>query len=146
MNLEIELPKLNNPVANYISYKKVGSLIFISGQTCREEGAMKFCGKVGKDLTIEEAKTAARLCGLNVLSQLKLSCDNDFKKVKSCIRLNVFVNSSDTFQDHSTVANGASDLMVEVFGESGKSTRTSVGVHTLPSNSAIEIDAIFEIF
>lgn len=146
MNLEIALPNLNNPVANYIAYKKVGNLVFVSGQTCRENGAMKFAGRVGKDLTSDEGKLAARLCGLNILSQIKLACDGDLGKVKSCVRLNVFVSSAEDFFDHALIANGASDLMVEVFGDAGKPTRTSLGVYSLPSNSAVEIDAIFEIF
>ena len=145
MNLEIKLPNINNPVANYIAFKKVGNLLFISGQTCRENGQMKFADKVGAVLSLDEGKAAARLCGLNILSQVKAACDGDLRKVKSCVRLNVFVNSNADFLDHAIVANGASDLMVEVFGESGKSTRTSVGVSSLPSNSSVEIDAIFEI-
>ncbi len=145
MNLDINLPSVNNPVANYKAFKKTGSLLFIAGQTCRENGKMKFTGKVGKDLNLEQAKEAARLCGLNILSQVKLACDGDLSKIKSCIRLNVFVNCESDFFDHALVANGASDLMVEVFGENGKPSRTSVGVSSLPSNSSIEIDAIFEI-
>jgi len=146
MNFEISLPSINNPVANYIAYKKVGNLVFVSGQTCRENGAMKFVGRVGKDLNVEEGKLAARLCGLNILSQIKLACEGNLRQVKSCVRLNVFVSSAEDFFDHALIANGASDLMVEVFGEAGKPTRTSVGVYSLPSNSAVEIDAIFEIF
>jgi enamine deaminase RidA (YjgF/YER057c/UK114 family) len=146
MNFEISLPSINNPVANYIAYKKVGNLVFVSGQTCRENGAMKFVGRVGKDLNVEEGKLAARLCGLNILSQIKLACEGNLRQVKSCVRLNVFVSSAEDFFDHALIANGASDLMVEVFGDAGKPTRTSVGVYSLPSNSAVEIDAIFEIF
>jgi len=145
MNLEIALPNINNPVANYIAYKQVGNLVFISGQTCRENGTMKFTGLVGKDLASDEGKMAARLCGLNILSQIKLACDGDLRKVKSCIRLNVFVSSAEDFFDHALIADGASELMAEVFGDVGKPTRTSVGVYNLPSNSAVEIDAIFEI-
>ncbi len=145
MNLNIKLPTINSPVANYRAFKKIGNTLFIAGQTCRENGKMKFSGKVGKDLDIEQAKEAARLCGLNILSQVSEACDGDLSKVKSCVRLNVFVNCESNFADHAIVANGASDLMVEVFGENGKPTRTSVGVSSLPSNSAVEIDAIFEI-
>lgn len=145
MNLDIKLPNINNPVANYRAFKKVGNLLFIAGQTCRENGQIKFAGKVGKDLDLETSKEAAKLCALNILSQVKMACDGDLSKIKSCVRLNVFVNCDKDFFDHATVANGASDLMVEVFGENGKPTRTSVGVSSLPSNSAVEIDAIFEI-
>jgi len=144
MNLDIQLPMINNPVANYIAFKKVGDLLFISGQTCRENGYMKFTGKVGKDLTLEQAQDAAKLCALNILSQVKMACDGDLSKIKSCVRLTVFVNCDHDFGDHALVANGASDLMVAVFGANGRPTRTAVGVSSLPSNSAVEIDGIFE--
>jgi len=145
MNLDIKLPNSNNPVANYRAFKKAGDLLFVSGQTCRENGKMKFSGKVGRDLNIDQAQEAARLCALNILSQVKMACDGDLSKVKACIRLNVFVNCDSDFLDHAVVADGASDLMVEVFGENGKPTRTSVGVLSLPSGSAVEIDAIFAV-
>lgn len=146
MNLNIKLPNINNPIANYMAFKRIGNLIFVSGQTCRENGQMKFVGKVGKDLDLKEAKEAAKLCALNILSQVKLACEGDLSKVKSCIKLNIFINCCDDFFDHAAVANGASDLMIEVFGENGKSARTSVGVLNLPSNSSVEVDAVFEIF
>ena len=146
MNLQIKLPNINNPVANYTAFKRVGDLLFVAGQTCRENGQMKFCGKVGKDLSLEQAKEASKLCALNILSQVKIACDEDLSKIKSCVRLNVFINCHHDFLDHAVVADGASDLMVEVFGENGKPTRTSVGISSLPSNSAIEIDAIFEFY
>lgn len=145
MNLNIELPKINPPSANYKAYKIVNNTLYISGQTCRENGKIIFAGKVGEDLDIETAKKASRLCALNILAIAKDACQGNFNKIKSCIRLNVYVNSNPNFSEHAKIADGASDLMVEVFGNDGKPTRTSIGVCSLPSNSAIEIDAIFEL-
>ncbi len=146
MNLKIELPQISNPIANYVAYKKVDNLLYVSGQVCKKDGIMLFSGKIGKDLTLDEGKKAARLCGFNILAQVKDACGGDLSRVKSCVRLNVFVNSAESFYDYASVANGASDLMSEVFGEDiGKPTRIALGVYGLPSNSAVEIDAIFAI-
>lgn len=145
MNLNIELPKINSPVANYKAYKIENNLLYISGQTCRKDGQVIHRGKVGVDLNIDTAKQAARLCGLNILANVKDALKGDFAKIKSCLRLNIYINCDAEFYDHAKVADGASDLMVEVFGEDGKHTRSSIGVYSLPSNSAIEIDAIFAL-
>jgi enamine deaminase RidA (YjgF/YER057c/UK114 family) len=142
---DIKLPIANNQAGNYQAFKKIGNLLFIAGQTCREDDKMKFTGKVGQDLDLEKSKEASKLCALNILSQVKIACDGDLSKIKSCIRLNIFINCNNDFIDHVKVANEASNLMIEVFGENGKHTRTSVGVCSLPSDSAVEIDAIFEI-
>lgn len=145
MNFNIELPKISSPVANYKAYKIINNLLYISGQTCRKDNQVIYQGKVGVDLNIDTAKQAARLCGLNILAQVHEACNGDFSKIISCIRLNVYINCNADFSDHAKVANGASDLMVEVFGEIGIPTRSTIGVNSLPSNSAIEIDAIFAL-
>ncbi len=143
--LNIELPGVNNPAANYVPYVQVGNIVFTAGQTCKWNGVLQYTGKVGKEYTIEEAQKAARLCGLNILLQIKTACNGDLEKVKRCVKINVFVNSTDDFTAHATVANGVSDLMVEVFGEKGKHVRTSSSSNSLPSNTTIEVDAIFEV-
>lgn len=143
--LGIELPGVNNPAANYVPYVQVGNVVFTAGQTCKWNGVLQYAGKVGKDYTVEEGQKAARLCGLNILLQIKTACGGDLEKVKRCLRINVFVNSTDDFVDHAKVANGISDLMVEVFGEKGKHVRTSSSSNALPGNTAVEVDAIFEV-
>lgn len=144
-SLGIELPGVNNPAANYVPYVQVGNIVFTAGQTCKWNGVLQYTGKVGKEYTIEEAQKAARLCGLNILLQIKTACNGNLEKVKRCVKINVFVNSTDDFTAHATVANGVSDLMVEVFGEKGKHVRTSSSSNSLPSNTTIEVDAIFEV-
>ena len=145
MNFNIELPKINSPVANYKAYKVINNFLYVSGQTCRKDNKVIYQGKVGVDLNIETAKLATRLCGLNILAHVFEACGGDFSKIISCVRLNIYINCNADFKDHAEVANGASDLMVEVFGEIGMPTRSTIGVISLPSNSAIEIDAIFAI-
>lgn len=143
--LNIQLPDSNQPVANYIAYTKVGNLVFIAGQTCKWNGELQYAGKVGDKYSLEEAQKAARLCGLNILMQIKNACDGDLEKVKKCVRLGVFVNSTDDFDSQAKVANGVSDLMVEVFGEKGKHVRTTASSNSLPSHTTVEVEAIFEV-
>ncbi len=143
--LGIELPDNNPPAANYIPYSKVGNLVFLAGQTCKWNGVLQYAGKVGKEYNLEQAKEAARLCGLNVIMQIKAACGGNLELVKKCVRINVFINCTDDFADHATVANGISDLMVAVFGENGKHVRTSSGSNALPSHTTVEVDAIFEV-
>ncbi len=143
--LGIELPASNPPAANYIPYLITGNYVHISGQTCKWNGEVQYAGKLGKEFTLDEGKQAARVCGLNVLLQLKSACSGDLEKVVQCVKLTVYVNSTDSFAEQSQVANGVSDLMVDVFGEKGRHTRTSVSANSLPLHSAVEVDAIFEI-
>ncbi len=143
--LKISLPNNSAPAANYVPFVKSGNLVYISGQVCRWNGEMQFTGKVGREFSADEAKKAARICALNIIYHLKEACDNDLDRVKSCLRLNVFVNSVDNFIEQPSVANGASDLILEVFGDAGKHTRVAVSVPSLPLNSAVEVDAVFEI-
>jgi enamine deaminase RidA (YjgF/YER057c/UK114 family) len=143
--LGIELPGLNNPAANYVPFVKVGALVFIAGQTCKWNGALQYAGKIGKEYSVEEGVKAARLCGLNILLQLKNACDGNWESIKRCVRINVLINSTDDFLEHAKIANGVSDLIIDVFGENGKHVRVSSGSNSLPGNSTVEVDAIFEV-
>ena len=143
--LGIKLPQKQPPAANYVPWVKVGALVFISGQVTSHEGDIKFIGKVGLEFTVEEGQKAARICALNLLTQLKEACEGNLDRVTRCIRLGGFVNSTDDFKDHPKVLNGASDLMVELFGEKGRHARAAVGVNSLPFGIAVEVDGIFEV-
>lgn len=143
--LNITLPDPSAPAANYVPFVKVGAIVFISGQLPSVNGELKHKGKLGDTISIEEGQKAARLCGLNILAQLKAACEGDLNRVLRCIRLGGFINSTEIFQDHPKVMNGASDLMVEVFGEKGRHARTAVGVNALPFGVAVEADALFEV-
>ena len=125
--------------------KKSGNLIFISGQVSLGPDGKLIKGKVGKDLSLEEGKKAARICGLNILSQLKKICNGNLSSVKSCMKLTGYVNSTDDFTQQPQVINGASDLISDVFEKTGKHTRAAVSVNSLPLGAAVEVDAIFEV-
>ena len=143
--LGITLPPPGAPGGNYVPFVVVGDLAFMAGQVAREAGKMKYVGKVGRDLTIEQGHAAARLCAVNLLAQLKAACGGDLERVERCVRLGGFVNSPPDFFDHPKVVNGASDLMVEVFGERGQHARTAVGASALPLDSAVEVEAVFQL-
>lgn len=143
--LKIELPNPASPIANYIPAVRSGNLLFVSGQICQWNGERRFVGKVGGEVSLDEGKHAARLCALNLLAQTKRFLDGDLDRVKRVVRLGGFVNAVPSFADQPQVVNGASDLMVEVFGDAGRHARTAVGVGSLPGNVAVEVDAIFEI-
>lgn len=143
--LDIELPESNPPAANYIPYTQSGNQVFIAGQTCKWNGELQYKGKVGDTYSLTQAQSAARLCGLNVLMQIKHACGGDLDKVVKCIRLGVFVNSTDDFSDQAKVANGVSDLMGDVFGERGKHVRSTVSCNALPSQTTVEVEAVFEV-
>lgn len=144
-SLNISLPKPATPVANYVGYVKSGNMVFISGQLPIKDGELQFIGKVGKEISIEDAIKAAQLCTINILSQLNDACANNLDKVKKCIKLGIFVNGIEEFADHPKVANGASDLIADIFGDKGKHARAAVGSGSLPFNVSVEVDAIFEI-
>jgi enamine deaminase RidA (YjgF/YER057c/UK114 family) len=144
-DLGITLPPPGAPAGNYVPFVIVGDLAFMSGQVAREAGKMKYTGKVGGGLSIEQGQQAARLCAVNLLAQLKVACGGDLDRVERCVRLGGFVNSPPDFLDHPKVVNGASDLMVEVFGERGQHARTAVGVSALPLDSAVEVEAVFQL-
>jgi len=143
--LKISLPTPISPVANYVGFNITGNQVFISGQLPIEKGEVNYIGKVGSQVSIEDAAKAARLCAINILAQLNLAVDGDLEKVKKCVRLGVFVNADSNFTEHPVVANGASDLMVEVLGDKGRHARAATGSVSLPRGVSVEIDAIFEI-
>lgn len=143
--LGITLPIPPKAVANYVPYVIIGNMVMISGQLPMKDGQVAYKGKVQKDLSLEEAQQAARLCGINILTQLKAACGGNLDHVKQCVRLGGFVNGEPDFTDQPKVINGASDLMVEVFGEVGRHARAAVGVNALPLGAVVEIEATFLI-
>ena len=143
--LNISLPKAASPVGSYVATKIVNKLLYISGQISIDESGELIKGKLGKDLNTEEGYKAAIRCALNITSQAKNACQNDLSKIKSCIKLTGFVNSTDDFTEQPKVINGASDTIVNIFGEAGMHTRAAVSVNSLPLGVAVEVDAIFEL-
>ena len=143
--MNIQLPEAPSPVGSYVASKISGNLIYISGQVPFKGDGKLITGKVGRELNLEEAQNAAKLCALNLLAQLKKACDGNLDKVKGCIKITGYVNSIDNFTEQPKVINGASDLISKVFGEIGKHTRAAVSVNSLPLGVPVEVDAIFEI-
>ena len=143
--LQIELPEAKAPVGSYVATKIVGNLLYISGQISMNSKGELIKGKVGKDLTADEAYKAAERCGLSIVAQVKKACGGDLSKVKSCIKLTGFVNSTEDYIEQPKVINGASDLIASIFGEAGMHTRAAVSTNSLPLGVSVEVDAIFEI-
>ena len=143
--LNITLPKAADPVGSYIASKISNNLLFISGQISIDENGELIKGKLGKDLSTDEGYKAAKRCALSIISQVKKACDNDLSKIKSCVKLTGFVNSTDEFTDQPKVINGASDLIVSIFEDSGMHTRAAVSTNSLPLGVSVEVDAIFEL-
>ena len=143
--LKIELPKAAAPAANYVPTVIAGKLLFVAGQVTFWNGELKFIGKVGREFSIEQGYEAARLCGLNVIAQAKAACGGDLDRIKRCCKVVGFVNCPPDFNDHPKVINGASDLLVQVFGDAGKHARAAVGSVSLPLGVATEVEAIFEL-
>ena len=143
--LQIILPEAKAPVGNYVATKISGKMLFISGQISINENGELIKGKVGKDLDVEAGYNAAKRCALSIVAQVKKACSNDLSKVKSCIKLTGFVNSTDDFTDQPKVINGASDLIVSIFADSGMHTRAAVSTNSLPLGVSVEVDAIFEL-
>ena len=141
----IKLPNAPQPVGSYVAFKKSEKLLFISGQISIDVSGNLIKGKLGKDLKTEDGYNAAVRCAINIIAQAKKACDGDLSKIKSCIKLTGFVNSTDNFTEQPKVINGASDTMVKVFGEVGVHTRAAVSVNSLPLGVAVEVDAIFEL-
>ena len=139
------MPDAPDPVGSYVATKIVGKFLYISGQVSINEKGEFIKGKVGKELNLEEGYEAAKRCALNIVSQAKKACGNDLSRIKSCIKLTGYVNSTDDFIEQPKVINGASDLISSVFGEIGKHTRAAVSVNSLPLGVAVEVDAIFEL-
>ena len=142
--LSIELPKAPDPVGAYVAFKKVNNLLFISGQLPISNDGKMIKGQIGKDLTLEDGQKASRLCVANILAQTKKALDGDLNKVKNCVKITGYVNSSDDFVDQPKVINPASETLSAVFGESGKHARAAISTNALPLGVAVEIDAIFE--
>ena len=143
--LKIELPEAKAPVGSYVATKIVGNLLYISGQISMNSKGELIKGKVGKDLTTDQAYKAAERCGLSIVAQVIKACDGDLSKVKSCIKLTGFVNSTEDYIEQPKVINGASDLIASIFGEAGMHTRAAVSTNSLPLGVSVEVDAIFEI-
>ena len=152
MSIEINLKKLNivlpnapEPVGAYVAFKKTNNLLFISGQLPISGDGKMIKGKIGKDLTLDDGQKASKLCVVNILSQVKKAMDGDLSKVKNCIKITGYVNSTEDFKDQPKVINPASETLSEVFGDLGKHTRAAVSTNALPLGAAVEIDAIFEV-
>ena len=143
--LDIELPEAKDPVGNYVATKISGKMLFISGQISIDKSGQLIKGKVGKDLDTEEGYKAAKRCALSIISHVKNACEGDLSKIKSCIKLTGFINSTDDFTEQPKVINGASDLIASVFDVSGMHARAAVSVNSLPLGVAVEVDAIFEL-
>ena len=143
--LNIKLPDAKAPVGNYVATKVSGKMLFISGQISIDENGQLIKGKIGKDLDIDAGYNAAKRCALSIVAQVNKACNNDLSKIKSCVKLTGFVNSTDEFVDQPKVLNGASDLIASIFGDSGMHTRAAVSVNSLPLGVSVEVDAIFEL-
>ena len=143
--LQIELPEDKAPVGNYVATKIVGKLLYVSGQVSTDSNGELIKGKVGKDLTTDEAYKAAERCGISIVSQVKKACEGDLSKVKSCIKLTGFVNSTDDYTEQPKVINGASDIIASIFDDAGMHTRAAVSTNSLPLGVSVEVDAIFEL-
>src|SRR5210317_2247288 len=141
----IKLPKATDPVGSYLATKITGKLLYISGQISINEDGELIKGKLGKDLNTEEGYLAAKRCALSIIAQAKKACNEDLSKIKSCVKLTGFVNSTTDFIEQPKVINGASDLIVSVFGDSGMPTRAAVSTNSLPLGVSVEVDAIFEL-
>ena len=139
------LPKATDPVGSYVATKITGTLLYISGQISIDAEGQLIKGKVGKDFNTEQAYKAAERCALNLIAQAKKACSDDLSKIKSCIKLTGFVNSTDDFIEQPKVINGASDLIKKVFGDKGTHTRAAVSTNSLPLGVAVEVDGVFEI-
>jgi enamine deaminase RidA (YjgF/YER057c/UK114 family) len=141
----IMLPSPPAPVASYVPYVVSGKQVFVSGQVTMAADGLKYVGKVGAEISLDDAKAAARLCAINVVAQVKAACGGDLDRVTRCVKVGVFVNAVPDFTQHPEVANGASDLFVEIFDDAGKHARAAVGAGSLPRGVACEVEAVFEI-
>jgi enamine deaminase RidA (YjgF/YER057c/UK114 family) len=143
--LKIELPNAPDPIGAYVAFKKINNLLFISGQLPISKDGEMIKGKIGNDLTLEDGQKASKLCVINILAQVKKALNGDLNKVKSCVKITGFVNSTDDFKDQPKVINPASETLSAVFGANGKHARAAISSNSLPLGVAVEIDAIFEL-
>ena len=141
----IKLPDPKDPVGSYVASRVIGKFLFISGQISIDEKGNLIKGKIGKDLDTNQGYEAAKRCGLAIVSQAKKACNNDLSKIKSCIKLTGYVNSTDNYVDQPKVINGASEIIVKIFDKKGLHTRAAISSNSLPLGVAVEVDAIFEI-
>ena len=142
---KLNLPNATAPVGSYAATKVVGKLLYISGQVSIDENGNLIKGKIGKELDVEMGYKAAERCALSIIAQAKKACDDDLSKIKSCVKLTGFVNSTDDFTEQPKVINGASDLIASVFDDAGMHTRAAVSTNSLPLGVSVEVDAIFEL-
>ena len=145
VELGIMLPTPAKPIANYVPWVRTGNLVFISGQGAVRDGKIEYSGKVGETLSVEDAIASARLTAINVIAHLRDACGGDLDRVKRIVKLLGFVNCTPNFGEQPKIINGASDLMVEIFGEKGRHARSAVGAPALPFNLSVEVEAIAEI-
>ena len=143
--LNLEIPDAPAPVGAYVAFKKIGNLLYISGQLPISNEGKIIKGKIGKDLTLEDGQKASKYCVMNIIAQVEKALNGDLNKVKNCVKITGFVNSTDNFTDQPKVINPASETISAVFGEDGTHTRAAVSTNSLPLGAAVEIDAIFEI-
>jgi enamine deaminase RidA (YjgF/YER057c/UK114 family) len=143
--LNITIPEAPTPVGAYVAFKRAGNFIYVSGQLPIDTKGAMIKGTIGKDLSLEQGQEAAKLCVINILAQIKKAVGGDLSKIKSCVKITGFVNSSDEFVDQPKVINPASETISAIFGEKGKHARAAVSVNSLPLGVAVEIDAIFEV-
>jgi len=143
--LGIVLPEAATPAANYVPVRRSGNLLVVSGQLPMEDGKWKYIGTLGANISLEDGIAAARLCGLHILAQASGALGGDLDRITACIRLGVFIAATPDFTDQAKVANGASDLMVEILGEAGRHARAAVGMASLPFGVSVEIEAMFEV-
>jgi len=144
-NLGLNIPELPKALANYVPYKIVGKTMYISGQAPVKNGELIYKGKVGSDITVEDGIKAARLCVTNIIAAVKTGLEGDWSKLDSFVKLTGYVNCQDTFTDQPKIINGASDMLVEIFGDQGRHSRVAVGSNALPLGIAVEIDAIVQL-
>lgn len=142
--LGVTLPDAPAPAANYVPWIRTGNLVFVSGQVSMENGTL-ITGKLGEGMSVEEGATAAKVCAINLLAQVKAACEGDLDRLQRVVKLTGFVNSTPDFGDQPKVVNGASDFLVEALGDAGRHTRSAVSAASLPFGSAVEIEGIFEI-
>tara|TARA_Y100000590_G_C15669172_1_gene995641 strand:- start:741 stop:1214 length:474 start_codon:yes stop_codon:yes gene_type:complete len=143
--LELILPKMANPIANYLPFKISKNIVYISGQAPIMDGKIIFSGKIGDKLSIEDGINAAKLCCMNILSIIKYACNDDWNNFNEIVKIGGFVNCKDNFTDHPKIINGASNLLVEILGDKGKHARFAVGSNSLPLDIAVEIEAVVSL-
>ena len=143
--LGLSLPTRPIPIANFVPFRVVNGLVFLSGQTCERDGRIVHAGRVGEEIDFDTARDAARICALNLLSSLREACEGRLDRVARCVRVGGFVQASSGYPRVPHVIDAASELFIALWGDSGRHARTAVGVSTLPQNAAVEVDAIFEL-